>query len=184
MTTSTITSPRSNETLNPAPGDEALTPATNDEGLTPASSNEGLTPATCKIERLIPQRKPFMMVDRLLEYEEGSAVTAFAVGRDNYFVADGELAIVALVENMAQSASAMAGYKALLEGAEEPPQGILAEVKKFQCHRQPRIGETLTTQVKKGVEVNGVAIVYAKTHVGDELVAETQMKIYVPKQQA
>jgi len=133
------------------------------------------------IARLIPQRSPFQMVDRLLEVDGTTARTRFAVGANNYFLQeDKTMAWAGVMEHIAQSASAMAGYIAITAGAEEPPQGILAEVKRFLCHRQPVQGDVLTTEVTKGVEVNGVAIIYGKTFVDEELVAETQMKIFIP----
>jgi len=133
------------------------------------------------ILRLIPQRKPFRMVDQLVGVDGETAYTSLAIGNDNYFVEGGVMSTCGLIEHIAQSASAMAGHKALQAGAQEPPQGILAEVKHFLCHRQPRAGETLSTQVTKGVEVAGVAIVTGETRVGDELIAQINMKIYIPQ---
>lgn len=133
------------------------------------------------IFRLIPQRKPFLMVDRLLRVDGDNAFTQFSIGSDNYFVTDGIFPVTGLIEHLAQSASALAGYKAIMAGAENPPIGMLAEVKHFICHRLPSLGDILITEVSKGVEVNGVTIVTGNTHVENEMIAEINMKIYIPE---
>lgn len=133
-----------------------------------------------KIERLIPQRAPVMMVDALLEAEDDRAMTSLVVRSDNYFMADdGCLSESGLIEHIAQSASAFAGYKAFVEGAENPPVGYIGEVKKFRCHCRPRIGDRLQTTVAVIAESDGVTLIQGETCVNDRPVADTQMKIFI-----
>ena len=129
------------------------------------------------IKRLIPQRNPILMVDSLLSAEEGVATTAFTVKDGDMLTTEGQLMEVGLIEHIAQSASAFEGYKALLNGATEPPEGMIGEVKKFTCYRQPKVGECLHTTITMGVNCGDVTIITAETRVGDELVADTMMKI-------
>ncbi len=132
------------------------------------------------IKSLIPQREPVLLVDALDGADGDTARTRLTVRRDNDFVGDdGTLAEPGLVEHIAQSASAFAGYKALEAGATEPPVGYIGEVKKFRCLRCPRVGEELQTTVTFGPEVGGVTALAGETCVGEETVAVTQMKIYV-----
>jgi 3-hydroxymyristoyl/3-hydroxydecanoyl-(acyl carrier protein) dehydratase len=133
------------------------------------------------IYRLIPQRKPFIMVDRLLRVDGDNAFTRFVIGSDNYFVMNGVFSVTGLIEHIAQSASAMAGYKAIMAGVENPPVAMLASIKHFICYRQPCIGDILVTEVSKGVEVNGVTIVTGNTCIDNEKIAEISMKIYIPQ---
>ena len=66
------------------------------------------------IKSLIPQREPILLVDALVGVEGGAVRTRLTVRRDNCFVGgDGLLAEPGLVEHIAQSASAFAGYKAM-----------------------------------------------------------------------
>ena len=70
------------------------------------------------IEKLIPQRSPILMVDELLEADGEEATTCFTIRPDNLFIGVDELLEeTGLIEHMAQSASALAGYKAVLAGA-------------------------------------------------------------------
>lgn len=132
------------------------------------------------VTKLVPQRAPILMVDRLTDATDDVAVTGFVVKADNYFLDDdGLLAEVGLIEHIAQSASAFAGYKALLAGASEPPVGYIGEIKKFHCYLRPAPGEELNTTITMGAEVAGVTIIKGETRVKGETVADTQMKIFI-----
>lgn len=134
------------------------------------------------MERLIPQRDPIRMVDRLVEVDGGTATTALSVRPDNYFMEDdGAMAEPGLIEHIAQSALALAGYRALASGASAPPVGYIGEVRKFRCYRRPRVGEELRTSVVWGDTIGDIALVSGESRVGDERVAEVGMKISIPK---
>lgn len=130
------------------------------------------------IRELIPQRPPILLVDGLESVEGDTAVSTLTVRADNCFTdEDGLLAEAGVMEHIAQSASALAGYKAVQAGATAPPVGYIGEVKKFRLHRLPRMGEVLRTTVSFGTEVEGVTLLSAETRAGEELIASTQMKI-------
>ena len=135
---------------------------------------------THTIKQLIPQREPILMVDELLRVEGEQASACLTVCPGNIFLADdGTMEESGVIEHIAQSASAFAGYKAIEAGATEPPVGYIGEVKKFRSYRRPRVGEQLVTTISLGPEVNGVTLLSAYTCVEEEKVAETQMKIFV-----
>ena len=131
------------------------------------------------IKRLIPQRDPIMMVDKVISAEGDVAVTGLSVSPHNYFLdAEGLVAEPGLIEHIAQSASAFAGHRALVAGLPLPV-GYIGEVKKFHCYRRPAVGAELRTTVTMGAEVGGVTLLSAETRVEGEVVADTQMKIFV-----
>lgn len=132
-----------------------------------------------EIKKLIPQRDPIMMVDKFFSVEGDVAETGLSLTAGNFFIEeDGKIAEPGLIEHIAQSASAFAGHKALVAG-EPLPVGYIGEVKKFRCYARPAAGAELRTQIEMGAEVNGITLLTGKTMVGDEVVAETQMKIFV-----
>lgn len=151
-----------------------------------------MTMESIAITQLIPQRDPILMVDELLCADGEQATTCLTVSTTCFFLGeDGTMDESGLIEHIAQSASAFAGYKAIHAGASEPPVGYIGEVKKFRCHHRPKMGDCLLTTVHMGVEVNGVTLLSAQTHVvadknagvqeSDILVAETRMKIFIRK---
>ena len=132
------------------------------------------------MERLIPQRDPIRMVDRLVEVDGGTATAALSVRPDNYFMEDdGAMAEPGLIEHIAQSALALAGYRALASGASAPPVGYIGEVKRFDCRFRPRTGDRLLTVVSVMAEAEGVILIQGTTRMDGGIAAETQMKVYV-----
>ncbi|MDO4755091.1 MAG: beta-hydroxyacyl-ACP dehydratase [Parabacteroides sp.] len=132
------------------------------------------------IKKLIPQREPIIMVDQLVSVKEDRIVTRFTVPDQNLFLYERrEMAETGLIEHIAQSASAWAGYKALSSGASEAPIGYIGEIKNFRCYRRPVVGEQLQTTITFGAEMNGITILTGESRVSDELIAETRMKIFV-----
>ncbi len=132
------------------------------------------------IKDLLPQRNPILMVDALLSVNGEEAETSFCIRPDNFFLGDdGLFEVSGLIENIAQSASAFAGYMAKLAGAVEPPIGYIGEVKNFRCHHRPQAGDELRTSIRLGAEVGGVRLLFGETRVREEIIAETQMKIFI-----
>lgn len=130
------------------------------------------------IRDLIPQRPPILLVDNLECIDTDTAACTLTVRADNCFIDESEVLTEAgVIEHIAQSASALAGYKAKAAGASTPPVGYIGEVKRFRCFRLPRLGETLRTTVVFGAEAGNVTLLTAQTYIGDELLADTQMKI-------
>jgi len=120
------------------------------------------------------------MVDKLLAVEGDEAQTSLRVRRNNYFISyDKLMAVTGLMEHIAQSASAFAGYTALQAGAKKPPVGLIGEVKHFECVRRPAVGELLTTHITKLIEVDGIAIVSGETRSAEQLVATATLKIAI-----
>ena len=122
------------------------------------------------IKNLIPQRDPIMMVDKLIDVDGDVAVTSLTVRDDNYFMdEDGLLA------------EPFAGYRAMASGAVIPPVGYIGEVKKFHCYRRPHVDDELRTVITMGTEIAGVTVITGEIRLRDEIIADTQMKIFIEK---
>lgn len=133
-----------------------------------------------EIKLLIPQRYPMIMVDEFESGEDDSATTTLSVRTDNMFCyGSGEMAPTGLIEHIAQSMSCLAGFKALEANVSEPPVGIIGEVKHFTCSRYPRANEKISTTVRFTMTFGNVTIAEGKSHIGEELIAEAKMKIFI-----
>jgi predicted hotdog family 3-hydroxylacyl-ACP dehydratase len=135
------------------------------------------------IHLLIPQRAPMVMLDAFIEGNDTEAVTGLTVRRGNLFcTAGGRLAEAGLIEHVAQSASALAGYKSYRNDPQQPaPVGYIGEVKKFRIFRLPEVGESLRTSIRILSEVENISLLSAETKAGDEIIAAGQMKIFIRK---
>lgn len=130
------------------------------------------------IYRLIPQRPPIVMVDTFFEADAVSASTGLTIKSDNIFCQGNQLQEPGLIEHVAQSAAAFAGYAPYTRG-ENPKLGFIGEVKKFKINRLPQVDEVLKTSLRVLGEAAGVTLIAAETKVGEECVATCQMKIFI-----
>jgi predicted hotdog family 3-hydroxylacyl-ACP dehydratase len=130
------------------------------------------------IKELIPQREPMVMIDVFYDATESEADTGLSITKDNLLCSDGIFEEPGLIEHIAQSASAFAGYKARL--ANQPtPLGFIGEVKKCRIHFLPKTGDMLCTHIRILSEALGVTLLAAETKVNDETAVQCQMKIFI-----
>lgn len=129
---------------------------------------------------LIPQRPPFVMIDELIESGEDNTRTRFQVRADNIFVEDGKLMEPALVENIAQTAAARAGY---ITQKENLPVliGYIGAIKDLQVFDLPKISDTLDTEIIIKTQVFDVTLISGTVSCNGKVLAECEMKIFIIK---
>ena len=130
------------------------------------------------IFRLIPQRPPIVMVDALFSVSESGAETGLFISSDNIFVSGGCLMEPGIIEHVAQSAAAFAGYSQYLSG-EEPKLGYIAEIKKFSIGKLPLAGQHLRTRLEVLGQAGNMSLLSAVVSAGEEEIAGGQMKIFI-----
>lgn len=133
------------------------------------------------IEELIPQRPPMMMIDRFLGIDDdGLAHAELDIGADNIFCARGLFCESGLVEHIAQTAAARAGFLSLIHG-EPVVLGFIGSIDKLQIRLLPPVGARLQTVLNVVSEVMNITLVHAQTSVDGHDVAECNMKIFLKK---
>ncbi len=128
------------------------------------------------VHTLLPQQEPFVMIDRLVHYDPVRTVTSLEVRADNIFVDNGHLSVAGINENIAQTCAARMGYISRSSG-ERVKIGVIGAITNFSVSRTPLVGEVLTTTIDVMQEVFQVTLVHATVRVGDEVIAETDLKI-------
>lgn len=124
---------------------------------------------------LIPQRPPFVMVDRLVAYTPTEATTEFEVRPDCVLCADGLLSEAGLAENIAQTCAAYIGYRNLHEKVKI---GVIGAIKQLEIKVQPRVGQTISTTINIEADMFGMLLVKSRSYnnCGD-LLSTCEMKI-------
>ena len=125
---------------------------------------------------LIPQCPPFVMVDRVVDFDWMRTSTSFTVRDDCLFVEDGMLISDGVVETVAQTCAARMGCISFIKG-ERVKLGFIGAVRDMSFLRQPVVGETLITRITVREEVFGMTMVDAEVRSGDEVIATAEMKI-------
>lgn len=118
------------------------------------------------------------MLDVVWSADESGAETGLTVQEDNIFVRDGRFREPGLIEHIAQSSAAFAGYGTFARG-EEPKLGYIGEIKECNLYALPKVGDELRTTIRLVAEAGGIRLIGAETKVKDEKVAECQMKIFL-----
>lgn len=129
------------------------------------------------IHELLPQREPFVMVGRLTHFDMEKTTTATDIVASNIFVENGEFSASGVIENIAQTCAARIGYvnKYILKKGIQL--GFIGAIRNLKLHRLPKVGETIETTILTIEEIFGMTLVQATVKVGDETIAESQMKI-------
>ena len=128
------------------------------------------------ILELIPQRPPFIMVDRLLHFDRIVTTAEFAVREDNIFLEGDELQPEGLVENIAQTCAARIGYVNLMN-KESVRLGFIGAVRNLTILGTPKIGETIETTITVKEEIFQMTLVDAEIRLNGTVIVNAEMKI-------
>ena len=128
------------------------------------------------IEELIPQRPPFVMIDKLVSSDDVYSVTELSIREDNLFVEEGRLSASGLIENIAQTCAARIGYINLNHG-QTVKIGVIGSISNLNIERTPKVGEKLTTTIKLLEEVFQMTLVEAVIVSNNEELVHANMKI-------
>lgn len=132
------------------------------------------------IQTLIPQKPPFVMIDKLLSVTETTTQTGFYIPEDNIFVQHGVFKEPGLVENIAQTAAAGAGYVSLTQN--KPVQvGYIGAVNNLQVFALPKAGHELITEITTENQIFDVTLISGKITCNGQLIAQCKMKIFINK---
>lgn len=130
------------------------------------------------IQSLIPQRPPFVMIGKLISFSETAITTGFGITTDNIFVENGFFKEPGLVENIAQTAAARAGY---ISQTENKPVlvGYIGAINNLQVFMLPRAGSELITEITIENQIFDVTLISGKITCNGEPVAQCKMKIFI-----
>ncbi len=130
------------------------------------------------ILELLPQRPPFVMVDRLRHCDPVITETELEVREDNMFCRDGILFEPGVVENIAQTCAARMGYINKINN-EKVKIGFIGALRNLSIHDLPKVNEMLLTRIEVQSEVMALTLVKATVECCGRLIAECEMKIAI-----
>jgi len=128
------------------------------------------------IKTLIPQGPPFIMVDRLLESNGTLTRTSFRITGDNPLTTNSRFGMAGLIENMAQTAAAGAGFAAFAAGG-VVRSGAIVAINNLEITRLPELGEELTTEITVTARVADIVVISGRITCGPSVIATGELKI-------
>ena len=127
------------------------------------------------IGKLIPQKAPFVMVDKLLHFEEKKVIAGLTISDENIFTQNHKFTAPGLIEHMAQTVALYTGYQFFLK-EEDAPVGYIGAIKKAEIFDLPAVGNELKTTVSVLHDIMGVTLVTAETECNGKVIASSEMK--------
>ena len=127
------------------------------------------------VGNLIPQKFPFVMIDKLISFSENEVTAGLTFAADNIFCNAGNLQEAGLIEHMAQSVALYTGYQFYLK-SEPAPTGYIGAIKSIAISGLPSIGDEIVTTVSVLHEFMGVTLVDIVSKSNDKEIARGQMK--------
>ncbi|PHS67661.1 MAG: hypothetical protein COB12_02710 [Flavobacterium sp.] len=128
-----------------------------------------------EVNNLIPQKAPFVMVDKLLYFSENKIVSGFTISDANIFTFQSTFTTSGLVENMAQTVALFTGYQYFLK-QEPAPTGYIGAIKKVEIFNLPKKGDELVTTATILFEMAGVTLVKIEIKCNEKIIALSEMK--------
>ena len=132
------------------------------------------------VENLLPQKFPFVMVDKMYSYTETSLVSGLKIQSDNIFVENNSFLEAGIIEHMAQSVALHTGYEFFLKN-ETAPTGYIGSIKDIEIKKCPKVGDAIQSAVTILQEFAGITLVDIVTTLNNEEIARGQMKTVLAK---
>jgi len=134
------------------------------------------------IKKLIPQKDPFVMIDKLLYFDSDKVVSGLKIQSNNILTNDAYFTEAGLIENMAQSIALHRGYRGYINRGkdEKPKTGFIGSIKHATIQTLPKIGMELITTVEIVAEIMQVSLVKIEVRDTEEnLIASSEMKTII-----
>ena len=130
------------------------------------------------IQSLIPQRKPIIMIDKIVSHSDEKTSTSFTINKTNIFVEEYVFQSSGLIEHMAQSSAARMGIQTAKEG-KKPILGYIASIRNMMINRLPKVGETILTEIIITNKINNIIVVKGESKVDNTVISNCELKVFI-----
>lgn len=131
------------------------------------------------ILRYIPQRAPFVMIDKLITASETQFESEFEITSDNIFLKNDVLSESALIENIAQTCAAGFGYVNSQNGEEAGKLGFIGAVNRLEVKQSVKVNRVIHTKISVLNTFDAIHLIEGTAFSGDCPLLTCQMKIVV-----
>lgn len=138
------------------------------------------------IRHYLPHREPMLMVDSILEIGDGKVVTSFKIIENNIFLnAKHQLAEVGLIENMAQTCSAIVGQD-IFENSDAQTKviGFITNIKKIDIFKQVSVDDEIITKAELVSQFGDICNINCKTFFNGNIIAEGEINLFIKEMES
>ena len=124
------------------------------------------------------------MVDTIISITNTDILTEFFIDEKNIFVYDDFFSEAGLIENMAQSCSAIIGqFYFLNPNQEKNIIGYIGSIKKMEIWSLPKVGQTIKTKAHliSNLEAENFSMtsLFCQSYFDEKLLAEAQINLFI-----
>jgi predicted hotdog family 3-hydroxylacyl-ACP dehydratase len=143
---------------------------------------------TIEIRNYLPHREPMLMVDLILELTHQEVKTILEIKKDNIFVEHEAFAEVGLIENAAQTCSAIVGQSFFLDQDQQVKKGVkvigfISGIKKTNVYSLPKIGDVIHTNSilvsRFDSDSYSICTMKTNTYVNKKLIFDAEMNLFI-----
>jgi len=128
------------------------------------------------LEKLLPQSYPMIMIDTFIISDENKTETLLTVKEKNIFVSEGKFKEAGIIENMAQTAAARAGYEAFFNNSKVKT-GFIGSIKNLNIFTLPKVNKTIQTILTPVTDIGNISVVKTEIKINEKKIAECTMTI-------
>lgn len=145
------------------------------------------------INNYLPHRAPMLMVDLILKMDSQIVETIFEIKADNIFVQNNTFVEAGMIENAAQTCSAIVAKGYYVDENNEDREdvdviGFISALKTLKIHALPKAGDTITTLatfVSQFVTDDyTLCTMSCKTNCDDRLLLEGEINLFIQEKPA
>ena len=129
------------------------------------------------IEDYIPQRTPFIMIERCLMENEEFFEGFYTISSDNPLVDDGVPSHSILIEFFAQTCASGFGYVTRDQDVEP---GFIGAISKLSVYKDLKVGDKLHSKVYVRNKFENIQLISGEVYIGSDLIMDCSMKIVEP----
>ena len=134
-----------------------------------------------EILKLIPQRPPFVLVDKIYEHTENEILSGFTIPAGHILVnSKNQLSAAGLIEHFAQTVALYQGYYYYLKN-EPAPVGYIGSIKNIEIEELPDSGDEIRTKIVVLNQILGVTMVSGEIYYNGKIIARGEMRTIVAR---
>lgn len=143
-----------------------------------------------EIQNYLPHRKPMLMVDHIVEFNNDEVVTLFTIKDDNLFVENAYFSEIGLIENAAQTCSSIVAKSYFVDENNNEKEsvkvvGFISGIKKLQVYNLPKAGSSIKSKAtlisRFDADEYKICSMKCATYHQSELLFEAELNLFIQK---
>lgn len=136
------------------------------------------------IQNYLPHREPMLMVDAVVEIGNKKVTTLFEIKPDNIFIENSRLSGAGLIENIAQTCSAITGQNLFDDSENEQNAGskvigFITNIKKVTIHELPEVGSEIISRAVLKSQFGEICTIGCETFLGEKILVEAEISLFI-----